>query len=542
MADYTTYYSTKATPQSQPIPGRTDMARNNAGGYGWEVDDRTRLMRFLVLGSEAPTYYVSQQELTVQNAETVRRLVSNADTAADAVMTAVSVSEAGRAPKNDPALFVMAMALAFGPPEAKRLVVDNIHRVARTGYHWLTLARYVEGLRGWGRAARRTFWQFFERNDASKLAYQVAKYRQRGGWSIRDLLRLTHWTTSDPVKRAIVDWVAHREDAWPPREAASADDPALASIAGLEAVSKAKTVDEVLDAIKRYRLTWEMVPTEWLNRAKVWEALLPNLPYTALMRNLGRLSALGLVAPMSERARWVADRLTDEEWIKKSRVHPLAVLSALAVYNRGGGVLGDLTWEPAHEVVDALDAAFYSSFGNVEPIGRRVLLALDVSGSMADEYVLGLQHIPARTASAAMAMVTARVESQWHIVGFMDKLVPLGWFSSRMRLNDVVSRMRGLPFGRTDCAQPMIYAQNRKMHVDAFIIYTDNETWYGRVHPVQALHSYRNAMGIDARLVTVAMTSTGFSIADPTDPGMLDVVGFDTAAPNLIGSFCRGEV
>jgi 60 kDa SS-A/Ro ribonucleoprotein len=36
------------------------------------------------------------------------------------------------------------------------------------------------------------------------------------------------------------------------------------------------------------------------------------------------------------------------------------------------------------------------------------------------------------------------------------------------------------------------------------------------------------------------MVSNGFSIADPADPGMLDVVGFDTATPQLISDFARG--
>jgi 60 kDa SS-A/Ro ribonucleoprotein len=40
--------------------------------------------------------------------------------------------------------------------------------------------------------------------------------------------------------------------------------------------------------------------------------------------------------------------------------------------------------------------------------------------------------------------------------------------------------------------------------------------------------------------VVVGMVSNGFSIADPADPGMLDVVGFDTATPQLISDFARG--
>ena len=38
------------------------------------------------------------------------------------------------------------------------------------------------------------------------------------------------------------------------------------------------------------------------------------------------------------------------------------------------------------------------------------------------------------------------------------------------------------------------------------------------------------------------MASNGFSIADPNDPGQLDVVGFDTATPQLIADFSRGAL
>ena len=67
-------------------------------------------------------------------------------------------------------------------------------------------------------------------------------------------------------------------------------------------------------------------------------------------------------------------------------------------------------------------------------------------------------------------------------------------------------------------------------------------TWAGNVHPARALADYRRASGIDARLVVVGMVSNGFSIADPNDPGMLDVVGFDTATPQLISDFARGAL
>ena len=95
--------------------------------------------------------------------------------------------------------------------------------------------------------------------------------------------------------------------------------------------------------------------------------------------------------------------------------------------------------------------------------------------------------------------------------------------------------------GATDCAQPMIYAKD-KLNVDVFIVYTDNETWAGQIHPTEALKQYRKATGIDVRLIVCAMCSTEFTIADPNDAGVLDIAGFYSATPEIIRSFASGEI
>ena len=114
--------------------------------------------------------------------------------------------------------------------------------------------------------------------------------------------------------------------------------------------------------------------------------------------------------------------------------------------------------------------------------------------------------------------------------------------SPKQRLDDGLKAMEKLQekVGGTDCALPMVYATERGMAVDAFLIYTDNETWAGTIHPAQALRKYRQQSGIAAKSVVVGMTSNGFTIADPNDAGMLDVVGLDTSVPQLMADFIAG--
>jgi 60 kDa SS-A/Ro ribonucleoprotein len=264
-----------------------------------------------------------------------------------------------------------------------------------------------------------------------------------------------------------------------------------------------------------------------------------------------------VIAPGSAGAATVVAQLADRERIRKARIHPIGLLAALRTYGAGRGARGRGEWSPVREVMDALDAAFYTAFEDIEPTGRRLLLALDVSGSMTCGQVAGIPGLTPRDASAALALVTAATEPRYEVVGFFagkggfvsvrgrseypDGLTPLS-ISPRQRLDDAVRAVSDLPFGGTDCALPVLYAQALGREVDTFVIYTDSETWAGDIHPVQALREYRRASGIDARLVVVGMVSNGFSIADPADGGMLDVVGFDTATPQLIADFARGTL
>ena len=53
------------------------------------------------------------------------------------------------------------------------------------------------------------------------------------------------------------------------------------------------------------------------------------------------------------------------------------------------------------------------------------------------------------------------------------------------------------------------------------------------------MRQYRSEFVGDAKAVVVGMTSNGFTLADPNDRGMLDVVGFDTTVLALITDFVR---
>ena len=535
-----------ATPQSlKAAPGQK---RNSAGGFTFVISDLDRAKRFLILGSDEG-FYSTGTQLTKANAKALIR-VAQGGQHRELVDAIVEVSVAGRAPKQEPALFALAIAASYGEVEEQAYALAQLPRVARTATQLFAFLTYVQGFRGWGRALARAVAAWYTEKSVEQVAYQAVKYRQRDGWTHRDVFRKAHPRSVDPAFRGLGEWILRGD--------------ATAAPTLVQGFVTAQAADaSVLPGIVReYGLTWEMLPTEAFNSREVWEALLEgSVPLGALMRQLPRLTRIGVVAPMSEAMEAVAARLTDPEALRKARIHPLSVLVAQRTYASGKSLKGDSTWVPVQRIVDALDRAFYASFAAVEPAGKRTLIALDVSGSMSCGEVAGMPLTP-REASAGLALVLTATEPMTHVIGFTGggrawappgarqaAVAGVGAYSRsvselrispRMRLDDAVREVSDLPFGATDCALPMLYALERTLAVDTFVVITDNETWAGDIHPHEALERYRTAMGIDAKLIVLATSASKFSIADPADRGMLDIAGFDAAVPGLISAFSRG--
>src|SRR6266702_1139081 len=610
MTDIYTGYGKRsdATPQTEVIPGReADMATNNAGGVSFVVDDMTRLSRFLVLGSSSSTYYVKQRVLTKQNLDCVERLLK-AGRGLDVVAKVIEISKAGRAPSNDPALFVLARCVScdvFGksayhrpsktytlhrehnadlfekfPEEGvprmfrnntvtmvrhgdtitkvttlstkmtqeddprdvvvRQVAYAALPDVARTGTHLFHYMAFEKQFRGRGSAHRRALKRYYNELNAERLAYQMLKYQQRDGWSQRDILRLTRPKPPDSAHNALYHWSVK---GWDGGDAVPAED-ALGLIYAFEQAKKLTDPIEVADLVTRYRLPREAVPTQHLNSIKVWEALLPSMPMEAMLRNLATMTKIGVLTSMGEMTRLVCERLRDpSRLLKPMPLHPLKILVALKTYQKGKSQRGDATWTPLREVVDVLNDAFYLSFGCVTPTNQRLMLALDISGSMTwseigsreNELVkrsrpldkaLGYEiespggiGITPRDGTAALALVTAATEPNYFITAFSTGIMPIN-ISPKQRLDDVLNTIDNMHAGGTDCAQPMLWALHHKVAVDAFIVLTHNETWANpHMHPIQALQRYRKEFGIPAKLIVVGMTSTEFSIADPADRG-----------------------
>ena len=552
-------YETPAS-QKEPIFGREqDMVVNAAGGYVYAVDDFVRTERFLILGSEAGSYYTGKRELTIDNARAVQRALAEDGPRVVEMIRDVSVNK--RAAKQAPTFFALALAMSSDNLETRQKAAEILPAVLRTGGHILQFVQTVDSMRGWGRLLKNTVASWYNNMPIDRLVYQTVKYSSNSGWNHKDVLASAHAMPSTPQHNALFKYITSGE--LPDR-----DDPAFRVLfAKLAADEAVEDVDNLINIIRDNRLNWEMVPGPALAHNKVWQALLPDMPMSATVWNLATMTRHEVLKSNSDEAHMVYTRLTDPVHVQKSGIHPLNLLKVKVEYSKGSS--GEYNrsytgarrkrnpetivhWKPVQQVLDALEQSFYLAFDNVESTNLRYYIGIDVSSSMRTKFVTGSASFSAAEASAALAMVYAKKEPRTVIKGFSSKGSPFSYYS-RMRgddnimvdlgitrndsLDTVMRKTREMNFGMTDCALPMLDAIDKSIPVDCFLIFTDNESWKGQIHASEALRKYRKEMGINAKMAVVAMTAVNYSVADPKDAGMLDFVGFDSAMPKLIAQF-----
>lgn len=509
------------------IPGReSEMAANNGGGVSFVLDQWGVLQRFLILGSEQNSYSAgNKQSSTKLGFDTVKRCI--AEDGLRVVATALEVSVAGRAPKNDPAVVAIALAAVYGDANTVQAAYDALPKIARTGTWLFQFVSILDSLGKWNAAAKRGVAKWYTSKTIDRLAVQLLKYQQRDGWSHRDVLRLAHVKpTSDGLSDLFKYTVKGAE--------ALTDATTFPKLVlDFELLKRTDSKREVLELIaSNSDITWEMVPTKWLTDAEILSALVQNMGLTAVIRKLGALTAHGVIDGSSAGTNLVISKLGDAEALKRQRVHPITLLQAFKQYQAGAGLKGSLTWSPSRKVLDTLDDAFYAAFGAVETTTEGYFMGVDCSGSMQSMAVTGSPNLTAVEVAGVMALACVKHQPNFWIGGFNHRMGELNILPS-MRLDKVIKTILAFRWGSTDASLPFKHAIEHKMAVDKFVVITDNDINTGS-QPAQALRDYRRKMNPNAKSVVVATSMSEFTIADPKDAGMLDIVGFDSAAPQLI--------
>lgn len=522
-----------ATPQTQPIPGReSQMIQGRSGGWMFDAGLWKMLQRCLLIGTAKSTYYVGKNELTEDFVAVIRQAIAkNPERVAQEILYASD----GRAINNSAPILALVLLSMGEAPEAKKTFGEIFPQVVRTGSHFYEWLNYTKSLRGFGKVVREAGKNWFLREDVKGLAYQLLKYQQRYDFSHRDALRLFHVKPPTEEHQQLFEWIVKGWEVLPIEIPSTA----LAQIWWYEWLKR--NPDQTYEAIVQGRLTHEMAAPVGKMDKSAWQLLFNEMPIGALLRNLGSLTEIGVLASHeSVNLQRVEAVLNNKEHLRKGRIHPIDVLKALKTY-QSGGKLGrsKKTWKPVHKIVDILEKAVELSFDVVQPTGKVFMHAVDVSGSMASPIAdMGLTCCEV---AATMALVTAKAEKSYTIRGFSTQFCDLG-ITAKDSFRSAVHKASNKNFGGTDASVAYEWMIRNKFKVDVICFWTDSESWAGYKHPSQALAEYRKKVNPNIKAVYITLAPYQITLVDPNDPLSWDLGGFDPGTPRIIQMLATGEL
>jgi 60 kDa SS-A/Ro ribonucleoprotein len=527
---------TQTTPQTQPIPGReSEMIQGKSGGYMFEAGIWRTLRRCLLIGTGNGSYYATKWELTNDFVDVLEQAIAENP---DRVAQEIAYAADGRSINNSAPIWALVLLSMGESPAAKKAFQAIFLQVVRTASHFYEWMSYTKSVRGFGKIVREAGKNWLLQGDTKALAYQLLKYQQRHGFSNRDALRLFHAKPPTEDRDLLFDWVINgweKLPSHPPNEA-------LNQIWWYEWLKR--NPEHTQTAIVKGRLTHEMAAPVGKMDLGAWQLLFEDMPIGALLRNLGSLTEIGVLAyakKSNKNINRVASILNSKERLRKGRIHPIDVLKALKTY-RSGGSLGksSKTWTPVPRIVDILETALEMSFDAIEPTGKVFMHAVDISGSMS-YYSVSSINLTCCEIATTMALASAKAEKNYAIRGFSTNFIDLN-INRSDSFSSAMQKASDLNFGNTDASSAFRWMIKNNFYADVICLWTDCESWAGSQHPTQSLAAYRQKVNPDAKAIYISLVPNNISLVDPQDPHSWDIAGFDPSTPRLIQSIASGEL
>ena len=206
--------------------------------------------------------------------------------------------------------------------------------------------------------------------------YTMLKYdTPTHGFRFGDVVEVVHPTGEHPEVKgtpmgALFEHALVRRHGREGLEAEAATFPMIQANRKIRAI--AATEPDILlhpEKLKTGGFTWEdalSMAGDRVNKARLWEAMIPSMGYMARLRNLRNFDQAGVSDAVALR---LAAELADPEAVAKSRQLPMRFLSAYRA-------APSLRWGYA------LETALEHSLQNVPGLNGRTLILVDTSGSM----------------------------------------------------------------------------------------------------------------------------------------------------------------
>jgi len=468
MANKTLFASIKAL-----LPRAT--SRNEAFGPAYALAPKHALAQFAATGCFNGTYYADSDAQLA----TLKSLVAQVDD--NVFLAKLAVYSRERASMKDmPA--ALAATLAARDTVLFHQVFDRVidnGRVLRTLFQMIRSGQFSK--QSLSSSVQRAFQRWLNSASVEKLLSASIGNDP----SLRDVLRMARPTPADNGRPAFFGWLTDKEvEKWAP--STEADLPEQVRL--LREFRAAETAEQQVALVARLHARWDLL-ADAAKGATVWAAIARTMGPQALRMNLNTLRRHGVFEDAAM-VRSVADRLTDENEIRRSRQFPYQFFAAYL----------NASDDVPRVIKTALHKAAEIACGNVPELPGPVVIGLDVSGSM-QSPITGHRGRGATTkmrcvdVAALVAAALLRRNPESVVIPFDTRafLAEVDPSDSILSLADRLSKYGG---GGTDCSLPIrkANAEYAKRKFAGVVLVSDNESWVYQGRPF--VHGAKGATSV----------------------------------------------
>jgi len=518
-------FGSKSTSPASPRTGvkisKTYAKSTKLNKEGFPAFERTveeDTLSVLLTNTLSQTFYSTQDEIAKETVEVLKAMAKkDPEFLAKALVYAREKGLMKLAPVVG--LAVLSTQEVEGRKILFRKAFQRVCRIPDDVREFVALCRTKEIRQGLGGQVKKVVQHWLRHLSP----YHAVKYgsARSEGITIRDILRMTHPRPENPAQCELFGWLVNGWDKVGPEPS-----PSNPQIWAFEKLKRSEDEKEIVSLIKKYKLPWEVVvPSVKKMTSAVWKALLDDMPYMALLRNLNTMKRHEVLDD-KKTVLGIAKRLSDKENVRKSRQFPFRFFNAFNAF------------DGPQEIRDALADALEASFVNVPEIKGRVCVSNDISSSMdakpSDKGVTTCADI-AGIFGAALFKKSEDVV----LIPFDDQAHPeMGKVSRRdsiMTIAKQISRIQG----GTDLGAPLRHLKAFGEKVDVFIGITDNEDWSGRGVLTQ-VEEYRQKINPNLKAVFVTIMPERDWVAPANYPGVWFVQGWSDRVLRYIPMVLEG--
>lgn len=488
---------------------RTDTV-NQAGGRAYKLGDRAALAQLAMTGTLSNAYYMDAEAQLAELIEVAQRVD------ADYLAKAAIYARRNGHMKDTPAL-MLAILASVSPEHLSQAfprVIDNgrmlrnFAQIMRSG---------ATGRRSLGTRPKKLIQAWL--NSASDEALMRASVGQSP--SLADVIKMVHPKPASPSRDAFYAWLIGRpcDVGQLPR--------IVQEYLSFQASEGGAPVPDV---------PFQMLTNLPLNQRQ-WTRIAERAGWQMLRMNLNTFLRHGVFERASVR-RAIAARLADRKAIEKARVFPYQLMAAWM----------NMDDKMPSEIRDALASAMEIAVENAPELGGRIVVAPDVSGSMASPvtgYRKGATSAMTYIDVAALvASAILRRNPGARVMPFDTKVHDVD-ISARSRVVDNAKLLSSYWGGGTACSAPLVKLNKEKARVDMVILVSDNQSWvdqsYGGGTTVMKEWVKLKRRNQDAKLVCLDIAPYANTPAhDRAD--VLNIGGFSDVTFELIERFARGSI